>query len=359
MRERTVEAHRYAQQAVAWVKRLIEEHDLDSDYRHTGMLRVSYSPAQLKRLRKTFALMQQLGIDDDCSFWPETQLAGEFQTKRYLGAIHERETGILNPCKHARALKQLALASGAEVYERTAAEHIERSGGKVRVRTPAGRVTCDRLVLATNAYSCMLSGVPQLRSRQIPMWTFQVVTAPLSAAQWESLGWRGQQSFEDNRQLVHYFRPTVDGRITMGGGDVATHSRRHMDHDFAPGIWRHCEAHLRWIYPQLAEVPTEYRWGGPVSVNVDMAPEIGTIGDERIIYSTGCIGHGVSLTHLNGRLIADLLGGRKSALTDFWIVNRKAVPWPPDSLTFLGRNVIHRGLQAWDYLEERKLPVAG
>jgi glycine/D-amino acid oxidase-like deaminating enzyme len=354
-RQRTIEAHRYAQRAVAWVKKLIEDNGLNSDYRHTGMFRVSYSGSQLERLERTYRLMQDLGIDDDVSFWNATQLRGEFQTDRYVGALYERDTGILNPCKHVRELKRLALEAGAAVYEESPVELISRSGGKIQLQTPTGRLTAGKLVVATNAYTRSLKGLPQLRARQLPMWTFQVVTAPLTAAQWESIGWKNGQSFEDNRQLVHYFRPTVDGRITMGGGDITTPSGDSLDHDFAPRIWRHCEEHLKWIFPQLRAVPVAYRWGGPVSVNLDMTPEIGLLGDERVIYSTGCIGHGVSLTHLNGRLIADLLSGRKTELSDFWIVNRRAVPWPPEPFSFLGRHVIHKGLRLWDYLEERKI----
>lgn len=354
-RQRTIDAHRYAERAVAFVRRTIEDNGLASDYRHTGMLRVSYSPAQLRRLEGTLRLMQELGIDGDVSFRTAAQLQEEFRTDRYVGAIHERETGILDPCKHVRELKRLAVEAGVAVYERTPVHYIDRSGGQVRLDTPGGTVKASKLVVAANAYASSLRGLPKLRSRQMPMWTFQVVTAPLSTAQWDSLGWNGRQSFEDNRQLVHYFRPTVDGRITMGGGDITTPTSGHFDHDFAPHIWRHCEEHLRWIYPQLRDVPVEYRWGGPVSVNVDMTPEIGCIGDERVIFSTGCIGHGVSLTHLNGRLIADLLGDRKTDLTDFWIVNRKALPWPPEPLSLLVRHAIHRGLQFWDYLEERRI----
>ena len=92
-RQRTIDAHRYAQRAVAWVKRLIEENALDSDYRHTGMLRVSYSQAQLKRLRSTYLLMQELGIDEDQSFRESAGLREEFRTDRYLGAIQERRRG--------------------------------------------------------------------------------------------------------------------------------------------------------------------------------------------------------------------------------------------------------------------------
>jgi glycine/D-amino acid oxidase-like deaminating enzyme len=354
-RQRTIESHRYAQRAVAWVKRLIEENGLDSDYRHTGMFRVSYSGSQLERLQRTCRLMQDLGLDDDVSFWAQDQLRDEFRTDRYIGALYERETGILNPCKHVRELKRLAVGTGATVYEQSPVDLISRSAGTIRLQTPGGKVTAGKLVVATNAYTRSLKGLPKLRARQLPMWTFQVVTAPLSPAQWESIGWKNEQSFEDNRQLVHYFRPTADGRITMGGGDITTPSGESFDHDFAPRIWRHCEDHLKWIFPQLRDVPFEYRWGGPVSVNLDMTPEIGLLGDERVIYSTGCIGHGVSLTHLNGRLIADLLSGKKTELSDFWIVNRRAVPWPPEPLSFLGRQVLHKGLRLWDYLEERKI----
>jgi len=353
-RQRTIDAHRYAQRAVGWVKDLIETNNLDSDYRHTGMLRVSYSSSQLQRLQRTYEMMRELGIDDDMSFLTGQQLRSEFVTEHYAGAIYERETGILDPCKHVRELKRLAVAAGAIVYEQTPVERISRTAGKIHLKTRDGSLTAGKLVVATNAYTRSLEGLPQLRSRQIPMWTFQVVTAPLTAAQWESIGWKNQQSFEDNRQLVHYFRPTVDGRITMGGGDITTPSGDSLDHDSAPHIWSHCEEHLKWIFPQLRDVRIEYRWGGPVSVNIDMTPEIGLLGDERVIYSTGCIGHGVSLTHLNGRLIADLLGERKTELSDFWIVNRKAVPWPPEPLSFIGRQLLHRGLQLWDYLDERK-----
>ena len=159
--------------------------------------------------------------------------------------------------------------------------------------------------------------------------------------------------------MVHYFRPTADGRITMGGGDVVSPTNECMDRDFSPSSWQHCEQHLKWIYPQLEDVRIEYRWGGPVSVNMDMTPEIGFLGDERIIYASGCIGHGVSLTHMNGRLIADLLNDDKTELTDFWIVNRKALALPGNTLSYLGGKVVRRGLQVWDRSEARGRKQAG
>jgi glycine/D-amino acid oxidase-like deaminating enzyme len=76
-------------------------------------------------------------------------------------------------------------------------------------------------------------------------------------------------------------------------------SNRSMDFDFAPRIWRSLESHLKRMFPSLSDVKVAYRWSGPVSFNVDMAPEIGYCGDDRIICWTGCFGQGLALTHIN------------------------------------------------------------
>ena len=144
----------------------------------------------------------------------------------------------------------------------------------------------------------------------------------------------------------------------IGGRD--THTRwgmfDNMDHDYNPKVWRALEMQLKRVFPSLRDVRVAYRWAGAVSVNADTTPEIGFVGDERIIYSTGCIGHGVSLTHLNARLIADLLNGRQTRLTDFWIVNRSAIRLPGKVVTFLGTKLVRNLLVLTDRLQERQLP---
>ncbi len=182
-----------------------------------------------------------------------------------------------------------------------------------------------------------------------------MVTEPLTQEQWDSIGWHKRQAFEDNRQLVHYFRPTADGRITMGGGRVDAAYGKNMDKDSNPKAWQHCEDHLKWIYPQLQEVKIAYKWGGPTSVNLDMTPEIGYLNSDKIIYTCGCIGHGVSLTHLNGKLIAQLLSEQNSDLTDFWIVNRKAIRLPGDVLSWCSAKALTGALTLVDKFEERGL----
>lgn len=353
--ERTRQAQRFMGEAVAYVKALIEKHQLPSDYQHSGMFRVSYTPRQQARLEKTYALLERLGVAEDMRLVGREELGEQFASERFLGGLWEREVGLLDPCKHVRALKGLAEEAGVTVYERSPVRRVHRRPGGVVLETDAARVVADKVVFATNAWSRSLDGLPRLRSRQVPVWTFVVVTEVLAEEDWARIGWAGRQAFEDNRQLVHYFRPTADGRLLMGGGAVRIPAGGSFDQDFAPKLWRHCEDHLKWLFPQLGRVRIAYRWGGPVSCPVELTPLAGFLGDERLAYALGYVGHGVSISQYMGRLLADLIGGRDSDLSRFWIVDRRALPWPPRPIAWPLMQAIHLGLRAWDRFEERGL----
>ena len=71
-----------------------------------------------------------------------------------------------------------------------------------------------------------------------------------------------------------------------------------------------------------------HRWGGPFSVTVDLIPAIGYVGDHcTAVYSLGCIGHGVAMSYLNGKVLTELLlDGDSSLVGDCPFVNRRVIP---------------------------------
>ena len=127
---------------------------------------------------------------------------------------------------------------------------------------------------------------------------------------------KNRQGIEDARNLVHYYRLTKDNRLLMGGGDVSIGFGRKMNYDENERIFNELKDYVKKVFPVLKDVKFTHLWGGPVSVPIDMAPAIGKIGADRAYYSLGCVGHGVSLTILNGKLLAELLLERKSELTE-------------------------------------------
>ncbi|MFI5396533.1 MAG: NAD(P)/FAD-dependent oxidoreductase [Candidatus Binatia bacterium] len=349
--QRTVEAQRYMERAVDYVDALIKEHNIQSDYWFPGFLRVATTPGYAKRIQHDLQILSDMGIGG-VTWIDADQVRAEVNSPLFLGAWWEPRSGLLNPAKQVRELKRVAQQFGAVVYERTPVTEIQR-GPRFKLRTPGGVVTADKIVLATNAYSHL---IPDLRSKQSPAFTHMVVTEPLTAQQLGTIGWRNRQGIEDARNLVHYFRLTIDNRLAMGGSDVSLSYGRDLDRDLNARVFADLEHDVVRLFPGLTGVRFTHRWGGPVSVPTQMVPDIGQLGDARALYSLGCMGHGVSLTHLNGRTLADLLCGRKTDLTSVWFVNRRTIPWPPEPLRFVLGQAVRGYLRLEDRIYERHMP---
>ncbi len=323
------EAHLYADRAVTLLHGLVDDLDLDCDYEHTGFLWVATSPKYSQRLLKEIALVHRLGITG-ISLIDHQDLIDRVNSPLYTGpAWWEPNTGILNPAKLSRAWGRVLDDAGVRIYEQTPVTSLEPSPGKTTLRTPTGTVRARKVVLATNAWSHEFT---PLARKQVPVWTYIVLTEPLSEAQLDSIGWQGREGVEDFRDLVHYYRLTADNRLLIGGRDVRLGDGRSMDFDDSPATWEALRNDVRVMFPGLRDVQFSHAWGGAVSATLDMFPAIGYAGSKDIIYSMGCVGHGVSTTHLNGQTIRDLVLERDTELTDVFFVNRRVLPFPPGGL---------------------------
>ena len=350
-RERALEGHRYMERAVDTVGSLVEEEKLDCDHIRPGFLRMATSPAYVKRIQHEIELAHSLGITG--IEWLDRDDAREqVRSDLYLGAWWEPRLALVNPLKLVRETKRVAEGLGAEIYEHSPVTRIERDRG-FRLSTPGGAVTAGKLVFATNAYSHL---IPEIGRRQIPAWTYVVATEPLSDEQLAAIGWRNRQGVEDARNLIHYYRITPDNRLLMGGGPVGLTYGGDMERDSNVAAWTHLEQHIAQLFPPLKGVRIAHRWGGPFSVTTDLTPALGYLGDKRAVYSVGCIGHGVSMTHLNGQTIRDLILERQTDLTDVFLVNRRVIPWPGEPARFAVSAVLRAYLQLEDWVRERGMP---
>jgi glycine/D-amino acid oxidase-like deaminating enzyme len=258
---------------------------------------------------------------------------------------------LINPAKLVRAERDLAVQLGVEVYENTPALAIRRQN-RFRIETPRGMVDSEKLVFATNAYTHLF---PLLRRKQIPAFTYMVATEPLDEKQLEPIGWAGKEGIEDARNLIHYYRLTPDHRLVMGGGPVGITFANGLNADRNQSAWRHLEEHIHFLFPSLKSVRLSHCWGGPFSVTVDLTPAMGYVGDRRAVYSVGCIGHGVSASHLNAQTLRDMLLERQSDLIESPFVRRRVIPWPPEPLRSLVAYTLRGYLQLEDWWYEREL----
>ena len=296
--EKARAAQVYMEKAVDYLHEFIMEHGIDCDYEQSGYLLVGTSAAQVKRVEHDFKILEKWGLSG-VERWDRERLAAEFNTDFYKLGWFEPRCGILNPAKLARGLKQVAEKEGVTIYE---------------------------LVVDLG------------------------LTGAITAAQLADIGWGCRAGVEDARDLIHYYRLTADNRIAMGGGDVSVGYGADLNKDFNKKVFRHLENHITEVFPQLQGVGITHRWGGPVSVTLDMAPVVGYLGrDQKALFSMGCIGHGVSMTTTNGRAIAELICGHPSERTELFFIGRRTLPWPPEPLT---HGLVH-AIRGFMKLEDR------
>jgi len=342
-KQKAKEAQLYMERAVDYLRDLVVELGIDCDYEHPGFLRVATSEKYKKRILHEMELAHKLGLEG-IEWLDEAQTQEQVKSPLYIGAWWEPRCGILNPAKLSWGWADVIRPLGVEIYENSPVAEITRQNGRVRLTTPNGSVRADKVVMATNAWSHFFK---ELKRKQVPVWTHIVMTEPLTEKHFKEIGWQNRQGIEDARNLVHYYRLTVDNRLVMGGRDVSLSYGQDMDQDLNPVTFEGLKDDVRELFPALKDIQFTHEWGGPVSVPLDMAPAIGFAGDKNVVYSLGTVGHGVSMTQLNGRTVADLILEKKTDLTDVFFVNRRTIPWPPQPLRSLAIKAI-RGYMQWE-----------
>ena len=343
-KEDTLRAHDYMTDAVGLVKSLVEEHQIECGYEHTGFFRLATSEGYERRIRQEIEFAQSMGIDE-IKWLDADEVAEHVRSPNFRGAAYEPDSAILDPARLIRGMKEVVESMGVTIYEGSAVEDIQ-AGDRVRLTTPGGTVEADRAVLATNAYTHLL---PLAKSKQAPAFTYVIVTEPLSDEHFQKIGWQNRQGLEDARNMIHYFRLTDDNRLLLGGSDVKIPFGNNMDRDGDEQVFARLEQDLRFLFPQLADLKIAMRWGGPVSVTLDMAPAMGTLKGGRLLYSVGCTGHGVSLTHLNGKTLAELVLGKSTKRTEIFFVDRTVPPWPPEPLRIMATQAVRGALRLQDH----------
>jgi len=84
-------------------------------------------------------------------------------------------------------------------------------------------------------------------------------------------------------------------------------------------------------FPQLSDVKIEYGWGGFVDISMNRAPDFGRIGAAKnVYYLQGFSGHGLALTGLAGKLVAEAMSGDAGRFDTFSQI--KHLPFPGGKL---------------------------
>ncbi len=323
------------------------ERRIACDWEPTGRLMVALTPAQVEDAKKSVEVAEQLGVDS-FRLLSADEVRAEVHSPLYQGGVAVSRGGILDPAKFTDGLRREAERLGVSVYERTTVTRLEEAGASVRVLGERGELRAPRVVLATSAYTHHL--LSRVLFRFIPLYDYILVSEPLTAAQWELIGWRNRQGITDGRTFFNYYRPTADGRVLWGTSEAAYFGGNRVDPscDHSPPHYAALEASWRRHFPDLAGLRWPFRWGGAICSTTRLTPYFGHALGGKVTYGLGFTGHGLGSTRIAGRILAHLALEQPSELLDLQLVTRRPFPYPPEPLRGLAVGAVTRALRRVD-----------
>ena len=303
-------------EALDLLRERVARHSIDCDL-NWGQMHVAIKPrheTELKAWREELAGQYAY----ESLRWLEREEVRQLlDTDRYLGGLHDSRSGHLHPLNYTLGLAAAAEAAGAVIHE---ASHVTRldHGDTVVVHTPGGRVRAKHVALCCNAYVDDLS--PRLRARIMPVGTYIVATESLGPARMQAL-MRENVAVTDVNWVLDYFRRSADHRLLFGG--------RVSYSGLDPlNTARATRARMLKVFPQLADVKIEYSWGGYVDITMSRAPDFGRLAP-NVYYLQGFSGHGIALTGMAGRLVAETIAGQSGRFDMFAKLEHRDFPGGP------------------------------
>jgi gamma-glutamylputrescine oxidase len=304
-------------EGLALLRERIARHHIDCDW-VSGQMDVAETPRQSRMLSQWQETLQRNYGYDSPRLIERDELRTLLASPRYQRALYDLNCGHLQPLRYNLGLAAAAEAAGAVLHEGTRAIGFQPRGTALRVHAADGDIDCDYLVLAGNA--TLGATAPVLMRTIAAFRALMVATEPLGAERARALI-RNNAAVTDSNWLLNYYRLSADHRLLFGGG---------VSYSPLPArdIARRVQRRVLRVFPQLRDVRLEYAWDGDIDVTRNRAPNFGRLAP-NVYFLQGFSGHGMALTGIAGRLVAEAIRGSAERFDVFARIPHQPFPGGP------------------------------
>ena len=308
---------------------------IEADIVRSGVLTVARSEAQRQRL------------DGELS---AAQVAERIRIDGVVAGHFDPDCARVQPARLVAGLARVVRERGVRIHEATRAVAVEPGA----VRTEHGTLRAPVVLRCLEGFTAGLAGH---RREWLPMNSAIVVTEPLTPAQWQEIGWSGQELLGDEAHAYCYAQRTADGRIAMGGRGVPYRfgSRTDVDGRTQDRTVESLRSTLTSLFPSLAGVGLDHAWCGVLGVPRDWSASVAYDPATGLGHAGGYVGSGLTATNLAGRTLRDLVLGRDTDLTRLPWTGHRVRRWEPEPLRWAGVHTLYRLYRAADRREDAGL----
>jgi D-amino-acid dehydrogenase len=279
---------------------------IDYDGRQQGTLQLFRTRKQMDGVAKDIEILREYGVPFqvlDRDGYLEYEPALSDVREKFVGGLRlpGDETG--DCFKFTQALWAEAERLGARARWGVAVEAIEAEGGRIAgVRTSAGRLTADAYVAALGSYSTRVLKPLGIRTPVYPVKGFSITVPITHNAK------APESTIMDETHKVAVTR--LGDRIRVGG----TAQLSGFDLSLNDGRRRTLEHVVTDLFPEGGDVSKATFWTGLRPMTPDGTPILGPTRYPNLMLSTGHGTLGWTMAVGTGRVMADLIGGRKPGI---------------------------------------------
>ncbi len=301
--------------AVQDVLKLIKKYDIKCAIKpgvlHVGNTNKDYKffLDEIKHLRKYYNYEQ-------IEYFDEKAIKDEILSDRYYSGILLKDSFHLNPLKLTYGLMNACLKNGVKIYEYSPVNQIIEQSNNIEVKANSNVVNTKKLVVSCNGYLDNLLG--SVRNYFMPINNYIIATEPLGEKYARKLIKR-DVAVSDSRFMIDYFRFSEDSRLLFGGPETITSN-------FVKDANKFVSKRMIKVFPDLKDVKIDFAWGGTLAISVNRMPQFGTLMKEKLYYAHGYSGHGLAMSIMGGKLVADKILGKNDLFDLFANIFHLKIP---------------------------------
>jgi gamma-glutamylputrescine oxidase len=298
-------------EALDLVRERVKRFDIKCDL-VDGFLGVSIGDKKGKKLRLWYdGMARNYNYDSDAKWIEPAHLKDWIDSPRYFNGYYDKRSGHLHPFNYCLGLAKGAASLGVQIFQHSPVGSLQQ-GDTAKMQTETGSVKAKFVVLAGNIFLSEIAPqlAPSLTKRIMPVGTYIIGSEPIDPKLAKKLI-PTNAAICDTNFVLDYFRfsggnNAITPRMIFGGRvSYSTMTPRNLTAIM--------QARMVGAFPQLANTKVDYTWGGFVDITMNRAPDFGRVAN-NVYYLQGFSGHGVALTGLAGKLVAEAISGQAERL---------------------------------------------
>lgn len=267
---------RAAASACEQIRQTIAGFDIDCDFLEAASLYIAADASARPTIREEHDARLNAGFAS--SYFGAEEVGTVLGGSGFDAALRYESTFAITPYRYVRELLRRLSDAGVRFYDHSRVLTVEDD----RVITAEGAVRADRIFFCADRN---LAGIGRRKAAAHYAQTFLAATAPLPEKVIRELFPAGPLLVWDTDLAYHYFRPTADNRLLIGGSLLRNLYGPPAAED---GGERDLRRYVEQRLPAVAACPFTHTWSGLIGVTKDLLPLAGRDPERPGTFYAGC-----------------------------------------------------------------------